>query len=338
MKVEMGESLCYSWLRHVKRCQIAQTDWRASPHWKIVNIVELEALERAYDAFCRDKFGLDLFRGSSLQQFLVQAEADVLGLALAEPIQSVYAIDVEYHEDGLGGSKEATAGGIVKNFVRTMLSLYAYFNMKNGEVIFASPDAKPDVVGALAPMIKELNDFTAQLGLSFRMRLITGKDFEAEILQPVVDAGDEAADTSELFLHGVQLYKLFGRSSHKTSTPHPPASHHLSFHRKAPVIQNDKYKGVKVGKLAKTVLRRLIESGILPSDIIEAMQTAEYSKREFDLQYPLLVKDGGKFKSSQYYKTPIALGNTRYYMCSQWYEKPTNNDRAYLLAWLSKWL
>ena len=120
MKVEMGESLCYSWLRHVKRCQIAQTDWRASPHWKIVNIVELEALERAYDAFCRDKYGLDLFRGSSLQQFLVQAEADVLGLALAEPIQSVYAIDVEYHEDGLGGSKEATAGGIVKNFVRTM--------------------------------------------------------------------------------------------------------------------------------------------------------------------------------------------------------------------------
>jgi hypothetical protein len=337
MKVEMGESLCYSWLRHVKRCQIAQTDWRASPSWRIVNVEELEALERAYDTFYREKYGFDLFRGNSLQQFLVQAKADVLGLSLAEPTQSVYAIDVEFHEDEHGG-KEATAGGIVKNFIRTMLSLYAYFSLKNGEVIFASPDAKPDVAVTLAPMVRELNEFTAQLGLSFRMRLITGKDFEAEILQPVVDAGDETTDTSELFLHGVQLYKLFGRSAHKTSAPHPPSSHHLSFHRKAPDIQNDKYKGVKVGKLAKTVLRQLIESGILPSDIIEAMQTAEYSKQEFDLQYPLLVKDGSKFKSSQYYKTPISLGSTRYYMCSQWYEKPTNNDRAYLLAWLSKWL
>lgn len=27
MKIEMGESLFYSWLRHVKECQIVQTSW-----------------------------------------------------------------------------------------------------------------------------------------------------------------------------------------------------------------------------------------------------------------------------------------------------------------------
>jgi len=31
MKIEMGESLLYSWLRHVKECQIAQTNWKVSP-------------------------------------------------------------------------------------------------------------------------------------------------------------------------------------------------------------------------------------------------------------------------------------------------------------------
>lgn len=30
MKIEMGESLFYSWLRHVKECQIVQTNWKVS--------------------------------------------------------------------------------------------------------------------------------------------------------------------------------------------------------------------------------------------------------------------------------------------------------------------
>jgi len=338
MKVEMGESLCYSWLRHVKRCQIAQTDWKPSPHWELNNAEELEALKRAYDEFYRDKHGLDLFKGCSLQQFLMQADVDVLGLSLTDSEQSVYAVDVAYHDDGVHGGSEDSAGGVIKRFVRTALSLYAYFNIKNGEIIFASPKTKPGTVSTLAPLMEELNSFTAQLDLNFRTRLVTNKDFEAEILQPVVEAGDEAADTSELFLRGVQLYKLFGHPAHKTGSSHKSVSSYLGFHRKAPVIKDDKYKGVKVGKLAKTVLRHLIESGLLPSDVISAMQTVEYSKQEFDLQYPLLVKEGGSFKHSQYYTSPITLGGNRYYMCSQWYETPSNNDRAYLLAWLSRWL
>lgn len=35
MKIEMGESLFYSWLRHVKECQIVQTNWKASPQWQL---------------------------------------------------------------------------------------------------------------------------------------------------------------------------------------------------------------------------------------------------------------------------------------------------------------
>ena len=34
MTQEMGESLIYSWLRHVKGCQIVQINWQLSPTWK----------------------------------------------------------------------------------------------------------------------------------------------------------------------------------------------------------------------------------------------------------------------------------------------------------------
>ena len=33
MKIEIGESLCYSYLRHVKQCWLVQSNWKVSEHW-----------------------------------------------------------------------------------------------------------------------------------------------------------------------------------------------------------------------------------------------------------------------------------------------------------------
>lgn len=34
MKIEMGESLALSWLRHVKKCSIVQANWKPSFEWE----------------------------------------------------------------------------------------------------------------------------------------------------------------------------------------------------------------------------------------------------------------------------------------------------------------
>ena len=47
MKIEMGESLFYSWLRHVKECQAVQTNWKPSPAWQLQNEDELRGLMHA---------------------------------------------------------------------------------------------------------------------------------------------------------------------------------------------------------------------------------------------------------------------------------------------------
>ena len=44
MKIEMGESLTYSWLRHEKLCQLVQTNWKVSPFWELENRQEIEDL------------------------------------------------------------------------------------------------------------------------------------------------------------------------------------------------------------------------------------------------------------------------------------------------------
>ncbi|MBU8729736.1 hypothetical protein KM915_06665 [Cytobacillus oceanisediminis] len=46
MKLEMGESLMLSWLRHIKHCQSVQLNWKPSNTWNldnedtIINIME----------------------------------------------------------------------------------------------------------------------------------------------------------------------------------------------------------------------------------------------------------------------------------------------------------
>ena len=52
MKVEMGESLGYSYLRHVKNCWLTQTNWKASEHWP--KHLDDQELERIFSDIKRD--------------------------------------------------------------------------------------------------------------------------------------------------------------------------------------------------------------------------------------------------------------------------------------------
>ncbi|GAA3658038.1 hypothetical protein [Asaccharospora irregularis] len=97
------------------------------------------------------------------------------------------------------------------------------------------------------------------------------------------------------------------------------------------------YENLKVAEIARTALPPILESGRIPAEIITLMQTKEYSKENFDLQYPLLVK------KSQYATRPVRymakpilnIYGEEYYLCSEWFEKPgANNDRPYLLRWI----
>lgn len=56
MKLEMAESLVASWLKHVKHCQIVQTNWKASPDWtESVNDAKIEELCQAALKFFDEK-------------------------------------------------------------------------------------------------------------------------------------------------------------------------------------------------------------------------------------------------------------------------------------------
>jgi DNA polymerase sigma len=116
MKIEAAESLFLSWLRHVKECQLVQTNWKPSPQWERKNEEALGQLMQDSSEFFKSKYNYDLYKGTKgVDQLLKQAEIDVIGVAFDEGKVEMYAIDVAFHEAGLNyGSKEETIARIIK--------------------------------------------------------------------------------------------------------------------------------------------------------------------------------------------------------------------------------
>jgi len=336
MKVEMGESLLYSWLRHIKECQITQTNWKASSQWSLKNIDDLRDIILKAESYFSSKHNFSLFKGLSLEQTLKQAEIDVVGVSFSSGSPEIFAVDVAFHEGGLNyGSKAETLERVSKKFIRTALCLYGYFDILDGEIIFATPKINNAELLAIDPVINELDTLMQDLGFRYHTQLIANGVFEREVLNPVLERGTKIADTSELFLRSYQLCQMFNKGS---SYPIPQNNHQLI--QKTPATknaENDLYPDMKIGRIANTILRSIIQSGKLPEDEILKMQTVEYSKRTFDIQYPALVHAEKNFEKIRYYSDPILLKGEKFFLCSQWYETPANDDRSYLLSWIRKW-
>ena len=220
MKIEIGESLCLSYLKHVKKCTVYQTNWKSSTQWAMY----LKGAQEAHEVFMKLSKGYakgdpmgeskDNFVGriikSSFTQFLKQAEIDVLGINFIE--KRVYAIDVAYHEGGLNyQNKERTIKNLKKKLLRSYLILRSYFPEDyTYEIIFASPK-----VGGM--LNKELDNATDELKAliesvlskgNVEFKYIANEKFKVEILDQTIEASRDDADTNELFLRSYKLISM----------------------------------------------------------------------------------------------------------------------------------
>lgn len=211
MKIEMGESLFNSWLRHVKECQIVQNSWKISPSWKLQHETDLFSLMQAADQLFSAKYNYSIFKkNSSLSQILRQGECDVIGISLQNGLSHIYAVDVAFHESGLQyGNRPETVMKVVAKIIRTAMCLWGYMGCKEGEIIFASPKITPAVLKDILPCVEDINNIFTDNGFRFKASIVANSDFHHFILRPILEMSGNVADTSELFMRSYQLYHMF---------------------------------------------------------------------------------------------------------------------------------
>ncbi len=313
MKIEMGESLILSWLKHCKKCKIVQLNWKPSLHWVSYNN------KKSQELFKKMAVHFPVFKNSNYEQIIKQAELDVVGINFDSNDLIFYVVDVAYHELGLNyGSKEETINRITKKMLRSVLLLYSYFNTTNGEVIFSSPKINPSIYEDLNSRFDEINNFMQDLNFNYRFKLLANSEFLKEILQPLKIISDSVDDTSELFMRAMQLSDLCNKFS-KENNP-------ITKRENSEVIAENDY--TKIGELVRTKLNYLFKHNLISKEEISNLKDKEYCKKTFNINYPLLKEKSDDIKSTKDKNRYWSLVfDEKYYACNDWYENRGQKEK-----------
>jgi len=208
VKIEIGENLMRSWLRHVRGCQMAELNWKPSSSWKKFD--DGQALMDQARVYFKDSRHIDVFKNTKNSfQLLRQAEIDVLGIKTDSTgkIEELYAVDIAYHEAGLNYSD--TVERILKKLLRGRMAIQTYFGPMRCHVVFASPKVGGTVFHLIEQAVDELEIFFSQAEMETKIMLCANESFEREILTPTLRSSADTADSSELFLRSYRLLTNF---------------------------------------------------------------------------------------------------------------------------------
>lgn len=208
MKIEMGESLIRTWLRHCLGCQLAELNWKPSPKWPTNDSSEVEQWYEDGKA----QFPVNVFKKTAtLEQFLGQAEIDVLGICIEQSkIKKIFAADVACHTKGLQyGSKSETKARIIKKMFRSALIMERYFPDIPAEILFLSPKVTPATELGVSETSQMVQTFFAARRKNFHFKTIINSKFKDEIFDKTLSLTKIVSDTSELFLRAEQLADIF---------------------------------------------------------------------------------------------------------------------------------
>jgi hypothetical protein len=323
MKIEVAESLAFSWLRHVRGCAVTQLSWKPSPSWPLL---DERALRQDFERIRRlvsESIALPVFSQVEFTQFVRQAEIDVLGVrSVDDPAAAqAIAVDTAFHEAGLNyASAEQTVGRVLKKLIRAALAVNGYLKVGEAHIVFATPKVAEAIGSTIQRYLGDLEGmFAEQLsaGARLRFRLIANRDFASEIMQPVLDVAGGVADTSELFLRAQQLNALCERPT-----------------RSPRCLDNGagcRNGAEGIGAHVRATMADLAASGRLTPEIVAELSTTRYCRQRFSLGYPFLKpvdpaldlpsqrRDHNGY--ARYWKDALSIGDRRFLVCHEWFER-----------------
>ena len=311
MTHEMGESLMYSWLRHVKGCQIAQTNWKASPTWDMRYFMEAQDL---YSRFLEEARTQGLVEDEckiSFKQSLYQTEIDVIGLnkTSANHNGKIHSDGLHYNKNG----KNNSTGKVISKLIKNAVAVYAIWGNIEAEILFVTPVISNTLNLSIQTAITNLNHLAKNYDLKFQFRFVAGDDFKLRIIDPVYIMSQGVNDASEMFLRAQKLLDISGVLSVKNNLKNPDSFDEFG----------------AVGEIANKALRAVLANKIINNKIITGLQPLISSS----VLTPL-VNTVPQGLSNKYYKTPIMAKNGDFYLCNNWFVNKKTDLIDYIIGLL----
>ncbi|MCX7066221.1 MAG: hypothetical protein NTW85_00745 [Methylococcales bacterium] len=291
MKIEIAESLILSYLKHIKKCLIVQTNWKVSSNWDIEETANNQT-QVVYDKIIVHPEFSDIFKKSELRQILRQSEVDAIGISIS--LNKIFLTEIAFHEGGLNytGGKSETKKRIIKKLLRAYLTALQLFPNYSYEVIFASPKVNPATEKEIKEFFELLNNDFSSEQISFKY--FSNEEFEREILLPTIEVSKSEADMSELFMRAIKLVELFNLLDNKNvlSTHNDVEAKPKRRKRYKNISETDKDVSSSERLFSNQEIQRKISSIAknISEDELELLCKKEESKKLFNLSIPLFIK------------------------------------------------
>lgn len=255
MKIEMAESLVASWLSHVIKCQVVQTNWK-------IDLSLFNKNASFVNMLFTQKIKNDYFGEGKIETIVRQGECDVLGIKFGNQgsISGIHAVDVAFHTDGLGyGNKKENVKRIIKKCLRTAICIYGGLNIKKKVpvyIYFATPLITQIELKDANSKLEEIKS-ELKSGPNIYFSILANEVFYSKVVDQVVNMYTTVHDTNELFLRSYQLWKMGEEFTKKTNGESPENNN----------IKDD----IVPGYLANVVLRNLLKTITLDNKLIQQL-------------------------------------------------------------------
>lgn len=225
MAIDMGESLGASWLKHVKKCFIVQTDWKASRSWQKKHIDEIDRITKGVAKLFRERYSAIIFKDNkNVEQIERQAECDIIGISREKSGAYCYhVLEVAVHTKGKGLHYSGTRRGkktdvsddkVVAKLFNAAMMLYANLDVTSAEIVFATPLVDEKLRKRIIARLQDLQDYLSHIECEkggkfmYKFSFIGNEDFAVKILEPTCRVGMESSDVSEYFLRAMMICKI----------------------------------------------------------------------------------------------------------------------------------
>ena len=255
----MAESLVASWLSHVIKCQVVQTNWK-------IDLSLFNKNASFVNMLFTPKIKNDYFGEGKIETIVRQGECDVLGIKFGNQgsISEIHAVDVAFHTDGLGyGNKKENVKRVIKKCLRTAICIYGGLHIDMNVrvyVYFATPLITKRELDDANSKLKEIEkEIESRLNSDSKIvfRILANEVFYDKVVDQVVNMYTTVHDTNELFLRSYQLWKMGEGFSKKTDGESPVNN----------IIKED----IVPGYLANVVLRTLLKTISLDNILIQQL-------------------------------------------------------------------
>jgi len=201
----LEESLIFSYLKHIKKCKIVQSNWIPTAKSWNVNTNKADELIRISKNYFKNKYRISIFNNIDSYKDLVPNNVVGFGITFNDDYtQDIYGVIGEFKQN----YDDISIEEILEKIFYISINFINYFNKASGNIIFMCPNLNYDTIEKLGLYYFDIKEIFRQLNISLEVSILLNEQFKEEVLrnlEKICLKIDESED--EIYLKNIKFQK-----------------------------------------------------------------------------------------------------------------------------------